>query len=521
MSVTYTCNDDKVCATFKEGTIDVYKGWDSTKPTRYFKYPITTIILPSTLQCIKREAFSGFKTIVEVIVRNTSALGVVEAFAFEGCINLRKFPFEMVHTIGKGAFQQCQSLQINSILRNVHTLDGRSFQGCSAITSINLPRIIKLPKKVFSNCENLVSVTAPNLTDICRHAFENCLALTSINHHGHVVLTNICTIEDSAFLNCKSITTVVLSTCRKFRVLETNAFCYCIRLQSFVWTTDHASSILIGPCVFYYCKTLTKLSLPKTVTAIGANTFYNCSLLKVLVLPPALKSISRKLCYNCHNLKTVTIGDDVKQVGVSAFERCTELMTINLPSSIIAIESNAFYGCSSLQHIVLPPNLLILESKLFCRCSQLTSISLGNYITDIKSLAFGYCTSLRTLKYPLSVTDVEDDALFDTKLRLLATPIKPPEEVEIATVVLMEPMAMAPTIYYTSMHCMAEIYMEKSQYKVAISMTDIQCKMGLIIHHVKNLYTMVSHFTKATTLSHEIIREMMYDYCANPKNNVW
>ena len=73
------------------------------------------------------------------------------------------------------------------------------------------------------------------------------------------------------------------------------------------------------------CTSLTKLTLPATLTTINALAFAHNTSLREVALPTALTTIC------CH-----------------AFARCTSLREVTLPATLTTIEHRAFHECISL-----------------------------------------------------------------------------------------------------------------------------------------------------------------------------
>lgn len=80
----------------------------------------------------------------------------------------------------------------------------------------------------------------------------------------------------------------------------------------------------------------------------------------------------------CSSLNAVTIPQSVTTIGADAFKACTSLGVVNLSKGLKTIESGAFSGCSRLNYIILPEGVTDIGSKSFSGCSSLTSIYCNN-----------------------------------------------------------------------------------------------------------------------------------------------
>ena len=108
----------------------------------------------------------------------------------------------------------------------------------------------------------------------------------------------------------------------------------------------------IGECTFSYCRSLESITLPNNVTSIGDYTFYNCKLLKEITIPDSVKSIGYGSFYKCDSLKEITISNSVTSIGDSAFYSCESLKEITIPNSVTSIGYLAFSFCDSLKEVI-------------------------------------------------------------------------------------------------------------------------------------------------------------------------
>ena len=107
----------------------------------------------------------------------------------------------------------------------------------------------------------------------------------------------------------------------------------------------------IGNKAFYYCRSLTSVNIPDSLTSIGEDAFYCCSNLESVILGDTLLTIGGKAFYYCSKLATIDIPDKVTSIGNSAFSGCSSLTRLGLGKSLSVIDSYAFYACSGLTEI--------------------------------------------------------------------------------------------------------------------------------------------------------------------------
>ena len=128
------------------------------------------------------QALTGNRQIVEVNI--PASVHVIEASAFEGCINLKKVNLENgIKIINDYAFQDCTNLKECVIPETVTTIGEAVFRGCDHLKAVTLPsKITEIPYKLFMGCFKLQSVNIPSgVTHIGDYAFCNCTALRQLS----------------------------------------------------------------------------------------------------------------------------------------------------------------------------------------------------------------------------------------------------------------------------------------------------------------------------------------------------
>ena len=157
-----------------------------------------------------------------------------------------------------------------------------AFEGCSGLTSINLPSsITKIGMSAFYNCSRLKEVR------FCIN--DN---LDTYLTKGHPYIDVDCGIK--YYINDKEITS--------------------IEIPSNVTT--------LGQYVFQECREFTSLTLPSSITEIGEGAFEGCSGLTSLNLPASISEIGDFAFSDCSGLTSLTLPDGITEIGEYAFAGC-------------------------------------------------------------------------------------------------------------------------------------------------------------------------------------------------------
>lgn len=106
---------------------------------------------------------------------------------------------------------------------------------------------------------------------------------------------------------------------------------------------------------------------------------------------------------------SVTIPDSVTSISDDAFGFCSQLTNISIPNSVTFIGFSAFNSCTSLKSITLPSSLSTIQSYAFYNCGNLKTIRIPVSVTSIGNCAFDVCPSLMTVTYPGSKTQWDDN----------------------------------------------------------------------------------------------------------------
>ena len=354
---------------------------------------ITKVILPDDLTIIKDGTFAYCKSLVEIIVPDN------------------------VTNIGNGAFAQCSALQSINIPQNVTTLGEGAFYGCSQLTQIIIPNSIKtIEKDIFAKCTSLkkIILTAKSIEEYIQNNINHLLYNAKCHYIGRELVINdvvqtdivipstISTLGDNLFYYCQSISTLTLSNTT---TLGEDCLHGCTSLKTIKLEVDsieeyckkgrinlNLSRILTDNIEYKLLingQEVTEITIPNCIFRGGI--FENCSSITSIILPTNLSD-----------------RPGLNRIG---FQGCSSLKTLVIPNGYTRFDRNeAFKGCSSLESIVIPDTITSIGCEYFKGCVSLKNIELPESLTFIGYAAFEDCTSLTSITIPKNVKTISKNA---------------------------------------------------------------------------------------------------------------
>ena len=155
-----------------------------------------------------------------------------------------------------------------------------------------------------------------------------------------------------------------------------NAFENCAHI-GFVTVPEHVKEI--GSAAFRSMKALVSLDLSAMTEAkIGSDAAQNNSNLTKLVLPKDLTAIPNGLCSSNSNLAAIELPESVTVIGDDAFSDCSKLQITSLPENLTTLGRSAFSSCNLTGEIVIPEGVTELPSRAFASNQNLTRITISN-----------------------------------------------------------------------------------------------------------------------------------------------
>ena len=372
-------NLSAIRVTFSEGIS--YIG----KSALRYNYQVTHISLPSTLESIGQNAFSGTDITSIRIPDSVTTIGLM---AFSNTSLVDVIIPDTVTELGASAFAKCTKLKSIKIGAGVKDVRQGLFANTPRLESVELGPNVERIDKWLTTDSGLESIYIPaSVKWISPSAFS---ARSADNLKEIIVDPKnevYCSID--GVLYDKGCTELI-------RYLPGNT--------DKLFTVP-SSIMYLGNNSFLYCDSLEEVRMPEGLVFIGYDAFSHCPSMKVLSLPDSVISISKNGINTGGTLDELVIGDGIGTVTKYSIPSISDVAHISLGKNVSKADTSALQNNPSLVSIDVDR-----DNQHF------TSLNGVLYNNSMTQLLVAPCRMSGTLVLPETVNHISDNAFRNSEL---------------------------------------------------------------------------------------------------------
>ena len=308
-----------------------------------------------------------------------------------------------VTSIGDFAFRQCVNLTSITLPSGISSIGSGAFEGITDITTVIAGMVTppEVDSRTFPFCRQaILYVPAGSLSSYASADEWN--KFKEIKEPNRLLFADP-QVEAICVANWDADGDGYLDQLEAYMVNDLGLSFQGLQITSFNELQHFTGLREIPDNTFAGCSSLSAITLPEQITAIGNNAFQGCTSLSSIAFPTSVKTIGNSAFEGCSALASVNRFSNLTSIGESAFEGCTSLPSIEIANNT-TVEKSAFKGCTGLTSINY--NAASIKNNTFEGCTSLSSVTLGNKVSGIQEGAFKDCMSLAAISIPGSVVSV-------------------------------------------------------------------------------------------------------------------
>lgn len=386
-----------------------------------YSYALTTINIGPNVKDIGESAFSGCTNLTHINVDpNNPSYKAVDDVLFNKagdhlmlCATKKSGDYTVpagVKHIDDHAFLGTTDLTTITVSKDVEEIGNNAFSG-SAIKAINIESGSKLKtikSEAFAQANSLTKITIPaSVTTIQPKAFTSMDALKTVTFEGGSRLEEI---TKNSFSNNKNLENVVFAGNSSLKTIQPEAFAHDPKLRSFEMPAS-VTSIEQGAFLDTPSLTTVTFKAPSSISTIGQGAFAYSGITNI-TLPESVTKIEQQAFDNCQKLKTINIPKNVSNIETGAFNFCESLTAINVDKGNPSYSSLDGMLCSKDKKTLvtfpagkadtkytLIPYFTTVGQYAFYSSDKVTNITFPKSVTGIKTRALALCKNLKSLSF--------------------------------------------------------------------------------------------------------------------------
>ena len=282
---------------------------------------LASIVIPDSVTSLGDDAFYNCAGLVDITIgKNVNSIGKRAFFNCTGELKIDsdivKMDYSSSSISNENHWLYGSGFSKIIIGSNINKIGSYTFSDYASLTHIVIPsQISHIGEAAFASCTSLARVDIFDLSAWCKIKFDgyttNPLSLGAKFYINNTEITellipsDIVEIKDYSFYGC-TIQSVIIP--ESVEQIGKFAFSNCtsnIVINSKIIEEDYSSSVSF----MYYSKS-PSVTIGENVTKIGKQMFYGCKLLEDIILPKSLVEIHEKAFYGCTSLNAIYCASD-------------------------------------------------------------------------------------------------------------------------------------------------------------------------------------------------------------------
>ena len=468
---------------------------------------ISAITIPVGVTEINNRAFSNCSSLASVTINGEVTRIGISAF-YNNAFESITLP-ETVAVLDDSSFRHCANLKETTLPTSVTTLGDAVFFECSALGNASMPdSVTSVGRGVFFYNDDITVQIRKNtgtladrileqqgvhhvildadISTIGNNAFDSCYELSTITYGEETVNTGeykfsaaVKSIGSEAFkdnpLLCNLIVPDTLETLGEnafYNVVQSGYHCDDVTVTFYYVSGMIAANILdsqyiwhivindnihtLSEKAFYNCPVLETVSIPDTISSVGANVFANpgknvtatfrgvdgtidasvydgkTTGLKYIAVDENVDTIADYAFANTDTVIGVVIvntdnigshafyqGKVLDYVEISAcedindyaFSNCLSLQIVYI-DSVVNINDYAFFNDIAINNLYIDADLYHIGDHAFESCKSIPNVVLPETVREIGAYAFYDCNSMKSIDIPIGVAAIKEYTFF-------------------------------------------------------------------------------------------------------------